>query len=238
VEEWWRLTAKYSRFRTPSNLTLKEYGYMKLFELIEKHRPRRILEFGHAFSSTLFEYCEEHGIEVWGIDDHMNLPYFPPRDEWRHLYKVMLVDRLQKTKFLLGQLGTRRETREALPKGYFDMVCSVSVLEEIGDPEIIVSILQHSHELLKPGALLANSHDLVFGDCVRTKLFLDCMKRAGFDCALTAEEEKLVTAPWDYVPWQKVLLENPTQAMVCYNLGEADRIFSGHWTTLISVAQK
>src|SRR5690349_2731131 len=57
VEEWWRLTDKYPEFRQPSNLTLKEYGYMKLFELIEEHRPERVLEYGHGFSGKLFEYC-------------------------------------------------------------------------------------------------------------------------------------------------------------------------------------
>ena len=82
VDEWWKLTRKYPQFRTPSNLTLKEYGYMRLFELIEERRPRRILEFGHGFSGTLFAYCEQKGIEVWGVDDHMDLPYFPERDVW------------------------------------------------------------------------------------------------------------------------------------------------------------
>jgi SAM-dependent methyltransferase len=238
VDEWWRLTNKYPQFRAPSNLTLKEYGYMMLFELIERYQPKRILEYGHGFSSTLFEYCEARGIEVWGVDDHMDLPYFPPRDQWYASYKIQLSDRLPKTKLIKGQLGTRPDTHDRLPRCYFDMVCSISVLEEIGSRDIIVSILRHAHELLAPGGVLANTHDLVFGDPTRPRLLLDCEREAGFAHSLNDRETIILAVPWDYVPWNKVLLENPTQAMLCYNVGTADRVFTGHWSTLFSSVQR
>jgi hypothetical protein len=238
VDEWWRLTSKYPQFRPPSNLTLKEYGYMMLYELIERQQPKRVLEFGHGFNASLFEYCEARNIEVWGVDDHMDLPYFPPREHWNAKYKAALVDHLPKTKLIRGQLGTQQTTRDLLPKGYFDLICSISVLEELGDREVIVSILQHSHELLVSGGIFANTHDIVFGDRVRPALLLDCLKQAGFDPRLSDDEAKILHASWDYVPWQKALLENPTQAMSCYNVGDADRTFSGHWSTLFSVVEK
>jgi SAM-dependent methyltransferase len=238
VEEWWRLTAKYPRFRTPSNLTLKEYGYMMLFELIERERPRRVLEFGHGFSPTLFEYCESRDIEVWGVDDHMDLHYFPPREQWYATYKAVLSDQLPKTKLVLGQLGTREDTRSQLPGSYFDLVCSVSVLEELGDRNTIVSILRHAHDLLVPGGVLANTHDIVFGDPVRPALLRECEKEAGFDAIMNDREATILSAPNEYVAWNKALIENATQAMVCYNIGDLERVYTGHWTTLFSTVRK
>jgi hypothetical protein len=238
VDEWWRLTNKYPQFRRPYNLTLKEYGYMMLFELIEHYQPKRVMEFGHGFCSTLFEHCESRNIEVWGVDDHMDLPYFPPRDEWYATHKAQLSDRLPNTKLVLGQLGTRMDTRRNLPLNYFDMICSVSVLEEIASRETIVSILRHAHALLALGGVLANTHDIVLGDCTRPKLQLDCEREAGFPHTLSDRESVILSAPSDYVPWDQALLENPTQAMLCYNVGEADRTYSGHWSTLFSSVQK
>ena len=211
---------------------------MMLFELIERHRPKRILEFGHGFCSTLFEHCESRDVEVWGVDDHMDLPYFPPRDEWHATYKAQLLDRLPNTKLVLGQLGTRADTRRSLPLGYFDMICSVSVLEEIASRETIVSILSHAHALLAQGGVLANTHDIVLGDPTRPKLQLDCEHEAGFRHHLSDRENVILSAPSDYVPWYKALLENPTQAMLCYNVGEDERTYSGHWSTLFSSVQK
>jgi hypothetical protein len=234
VEEWWRLTDKYPQFRQPSNLTLKEYGYMRLFELIEEHRPKRVLEYGHGFSPTLFEYCRKHGIEIWGVDDHMDLPYFPPKDVWYENHRRILRDQFPEAKFILGQLGTRQDTIGELPKSYFDLVCSVSVLEEIGDEGIITLIFKHAGALLKPGGLLANTHDIMFEVPRRSRLLVNCLRAAGFDVELTDREAEILNGSSRYVPWNKALLENPTQAMLCYSVGELDRVFSGHWSTLFS----
>ena len=238
VEEWWRLTDKYPQFRQPSNLTLKEYGYMRLFELIEEQRPKRVLEYGHGFSPTLFEYCLKHGIEIWGVDDHMDLHYFPPKEVWYENHKRMLRDRFPAAKFILGQLGTRPDTMKELPKSYFDLVCSVSVLEEIGDEGTILSILKHAGTLLKPGGMFANTHDIVFENPRRSKLLVNWLRAAGFDVELTHREAEILNGSSRYVPWNRALLENPTQAMLCYNLGDLDRMFSGHWSTLFSCVTK
>jgi SAM-dependent methyltransferase len=238
VEEWWRLTEKYPEFRKPSNLTLKEYGYMRLFELIEEQRPRRVLEFGHGFSSTLFEYCSRHGIEVWGVDDHMNLPYFPPKEVWHARYKQMLRDPFPDAKLILGQLGTRPDTMAELPNSYFDLVCSVSVLEEIGDEGVALAILKHAAALLKPDGVLANTHDIVFENPRRSKMLVGWLRAAGFDVELTDREMEILEGSSRYVPMSKALLENPTQAMLCYNLGDAGRVYSGHWSTLFSGVRK
>src|SRR6266540_2324008 len=54
----------------------------------------------------------------------------------------------------------------------------------------------------------------------RPALLLDCQKHAGFNVFLSDREAKILSAPQDYVPWNKVLLENCTQAMICYNIGD------------------
>jgi hypothetical protein len=235
VEEWWHLTAHYKQFRTPSNLTLKEYGYMKLFKLIEDRMPKRILEYGHGFSSILFEYCKNRDIEIWGVDDHMDLAYFPPKDEWRARHANELVNQYTDSKFILGQIGTNLSTRQELPQEYFDLVCSVSVLEEIGDGNIITTIASHARELLTPEGVFANTHDIRYEDHLRAQFYRNCLIEAGFDTKAPTAEERIFDEMSQYVPINKVLLENPTQAMVCYNIGDEDRIYTGHWSTLFSV---
>jgi hypothetical protein len=211
---------------------------MRLFELIEERKPKRVLEFGHGFNVSLFEYCEDRGIEIWGVDDHMDLPYFPAKEIWHRNHKEMLRDRFLKANFVLGQLGSNGGSTASIPTGYFDLVCSVSVLEEIGDKAIIVSILEHANMLLKQEGVLANTHDIVFEDPIRPALLIDCLTEAGFDAKLIERETEILGGSSRYVPWNKALLENPTQAMVCYNVGDVDRIYSGHWTTLFSSVRK
>lgn len=237
VDEWWALTEKYPQFRKPSNLTLKEYGYMRLFELIEERRPARILEYGHGFSGLLFAFCAARGIEVWGVDDHMDLPYFPPRDVWLGRHRTELAEPYPATRFVLGQLGTDLHTAAALPKGHFDLVCSVSVLEEIGSRDIIVSIARHARELLRPGGVFANTHDINYGDQIRTRFYMECLEAAGYDATPRGEEAGILNDVFGYRPFNKVLLENPTQAMLCYNAGGPERTYSGHWSTIFSVSE-
>jgi hypothetical protein len=237
VEEWWRLTAKYPQFRMPSNLTLKEYGYMRLFDHIEEHKPQRILEFGHGFSSILFDFCEERNIEIWGVDDHMNLWYFPPRDAWLEAHKTAF-SHLKTTKLVLGQLGTCGNTIDSLPTGYFDMVCSVSVLEELPDPAIVTAIIAHARQLLRMGGIFINTHDIKYNDATRRQLIYDVHGHAEMYIHLEGPEYSVIHDLQAYIPLDMCLLENPTMAMCCYNFGESDRPFTGHWTTLLMSALK
>jgi hypothetical protein len=140
---------------------------------------------------------------------------------------------------MMGQLGTRTDTRRNLPLNYFDIICSVSMLEEMASRETIVSILGHAYALLAGGGgVLANTHDIVLGDPTRPKLQLDCEQEAGFPHTLSDRDSVILSAPSDYLPWYQALLENPTQAMLSYNVGEADRTYSGHWSTLFSSVQE
>ena len=133
---------------------------------------------------------------------------------------------------MLGQLGTDDATASKLPKGYFDMVVSVSVLEEIGDASIVTKIASHSNELLAENGVFANTHDINYGDTPRLRFYFDCLLRAGF---FVGDIEDVLQRIFS-TPIQMALLENPTQAMTCYNQGGDDRVYSGHWTTLFHVS--
>jgi SAM-dependent methyltransferase len=237
VDEWWRLTEKYPQFRSPSHNTLKDYGYMRLFEYIEQNNPKRILEFGHGFGPILFNYCEQHNIEVWGVDDHMDLWYFPPRDMWMENHNTVF-GHLKNAKMILGQLGTQEKTRQELPHDYFDMVCSVSVLEELGDNAIIAAIIRHARDLLRTGGVFMNTHDMIYTDPMeRRQLILDLHKEAGLPIYLAGQEHLVLNQLPAYIDLSKCLLENPTIARVFYNAGDPDNYF-GHWSTLLLAAHK
>jgi hypothetical protein len=146
----------------------------------------------------------------------------------------MLRDRFPAAKFVLGQLGTRPQTIAELPRSYFDLVCSVGVLEEIGDEDILMSILRHAGALLRVGGILANTHGIVFESPRRSKLLVSCLRSAGFEVELTEREAEILNSAGRYVPWNKALFENPTQAMLCHNVGSLDRKYAGHRSTLWS----
>src|SRR4026207_788159 len=68
VDDWWRLTRDFPKFRKGSQALLKNYGYMAICEHIQRYKPQAILEFGHGFNFTLLEMFQ-YDHEVWGIDD-------------------------------------------------------------------------------------------------------------------------------------------------------------------------
>lgn len=98
--------------------------------------------------------------------------------------------------------------------------------------------MNHARELLKPGGSFVNTHDVVYNDPVRPQLMIDCHSEAGIPLSLTDQEALVVGRMSEYVPFPKALLENPTQAMVCYNIGTTDRSYTGHWSTLYTEAFK
>lgn len=156
VDHWYALTAKYPEFRRPGNRTLKDYGYMKIYEYLDSHPElKSILEFGHGFNVSLFQrYGNER--DTWGADAFQDLHYFPRREEWHQRMQEMVASAPPSCKFRTGLLGT--ESAKELPLNYFDVICSVSVLEEM-ELEQVRPILEHCEKLLKPGGVLIGTHD-------------------------------------------------------------------------------
>jgi hypothetical protein len=130
VDDWYRLSLKYRQFHRVSNEVLKDYGYMAIMDYLDSHAANNILEFGHGWNPTLFErYGKVRNI--WGVDDYQGLAYFgtTDRDAWEKRFDDEVRSKAPRCTFVRGLLGG--SPGADLPDNYFDVVCSVSVLEEV-----------------------------------------------------------------------------------------------------------
>ncbi len=152
VNDWWdtTLNPKYSFLRRRGSY-LKTIGYAYVISQILKYKPTKILEIGHA-TSPLFDLFG-HECEIWGIDDEVD--YIPGNkmDEFRKRHQNE-----HGTKFIIGKLGEV----EGLPKSYFDMVCSVSVIEHIPLSKVD-NVFSEINNILSPGGRVVGSYDIQYG---------------------------------------------------------------------------
>jgi SAM-dependent methyltransferase len=118
-----------------------------------------------------------------------------------------------------------------LPEGYFDVVCSVSVLEEL-PAEVLGEVLKHVARLLKHDGTMIGTHDLLLEteDPVRLGAYAAALAGAGLDFG--ADQAPMLIG-------KRTLLESPSAAMLWYQGHQAkDRTFWGHWSTIWTVATK
>src|SRR5581483_3450557 len=83
VDDWFQLALRYPQYHQPSHTLLKDFGYMEIMNYLDSTEAVRILEFGHGWSSVLFErYGRDR--EVWGVDDFQGLGYLvaDTREAW------------------------------------------------------------------------------------------------------------------------------------------------------------
>jgi len=229
VDEWFSLTLKYRDFHRVSHTVLKDYGYMAIMDYVDE-RPdaRRILEFGHGFNATLFErYGRQR--DLWGVDDYQGLHYSAPDAvEWERCFNNEVRAKSPNCTFRRGLLGRKSETD--LPENYFDVICSVSVLEEV-PIQTMRDILGHAAKLVKPGGVLIGTHDLVTDFPARIGEYAAAHAEAGFDLEYPN--------PCIDLGGHRLLLESPTTAMLWYQAHEGEgRKYWGHWTTMWTVAKK
>jgi SAM-dependent methyltransferase len=228
MDDWFTLTCIYPQFQNVSNTALKDYGYMEIFHYLDHHpEVTNVLEFGHGFNLDLFS---RYGAtrNLWGVDAWQGLHYFPPEEEWKKEIERKISSVPKSCTFRYGLLGV--EHAADLPEGFFDVVCSVSVLEEM-PIEGFSSIIEHAARLLKPGGVLIGTQDF----CSMRKERLRQCSEIQRDYGLAVDDP-----PDPLVIDDKTLVENPTMAMLVYQgvkvAGEYG--YFGHWSTLWSVAKK
>jgi SAM-dependent methyltransferase len=202
---------------------LKAVGYAHVISHIRSHRPRRMLEFGHGRGSPLFSLFEEE-LEAWGIDEHSGLgTEFSQPEEYAAFRAAH--PRAHFEPGLLGRPG------HALPSGYFDLVCSVSVVEHIPTAELR-SVLADAHRLLRPGGLLVNSYDLCFG--LDLSPFFAAHVDNGF---IWLDARASPHLKWDAAT---VAFEDPRVVMDFYMtyLPPEQRFWPGNFATCLTAARK
>jgi SAM-dependent methyltransferase len=230
VDDWYRLSLKYRQFHRVSDSVLKDYGYMAIMDYLDSHDANNILEFGHGFNAALFERYG-NARNVWGVDDFQGLTYFrvpvPDRDAWEKRFDQEVRSKAPECTFRRGLLGS--SCGADLPENYFDVVCSVSVLEEV-PIETVRDILNHVARLLNPGGVLIGTHDLLTVVPERIGEYVAAHADAGLDLSIESLAPEINN---------KTLIENPAVAMIRYQVNEPEtRNYWGHWATIWTVATK
>jgi len=228
MDEWWQLTATQPEYRKESHHLLKDYGYLKLIDYIERARPRRLLEFGHGFNDTVLKRFQDE-CEVYGLDDYQALPYFPKRDEWEAWYRRYIVEPCPRAHLVRGLLGAGEIP--ALDEGTFDLICSVSVLEEL-DEESVRRVIAHAERLLAPGGVLVGTFDVP----LYAPGYTGRLTRAVAGSGLRFHETPALEDSTDF---NALLIESPTVVMLTYQMCDGDdRSFRGHWGSAWFVVEK
>lgn len=228
VDDWYGLSLKYRQFHRVSNSVIKDYGYMAIMDYLDSHAANHILEFGHGFNATLFERYGK-ARNVWGVDDYQGLAYFgtPDRDAWEKGFDQKVRSKAPECTFRRGLLGGN--CGADLPDNYFDVVCSVSVLEEV-PIDTVRDILKHAAQLLKPGGALIGTYDLLTAVPERIGEYVAAHAAAGLDLPIETLAPEINN---------KTLIENPTVVMIQYQMNEPEtRKYWGHFATIWTVATK
>ena len=234
VDDWWKLSAAYPEFRRPSQTPLKDYGYLEVLRSIDRQHPKRVLEFGHGLghSCDTTLYGRGDKFEFWAVDDYQGLGYYPNQANWPKAYADYTA-RHPKVKFVRALLGSREKTRDLIPENYYDLVFSVSVLEEV-TLHTLRAIVGHCFALLMPGGHLVFSHDLRVGHPKRLRRVLRVLRQAGFE----------IRARWKdqfFPDWKNSLLEHQFMVMLYYQAEDRKdehRHYQGNWTTFVADALK
>jgi SAM-dependent methyltransferase len=229
VDDWWQASAAYPEFRRPSLTPLKDYGYLEVLRRMDALNPKRVLEFGHGLEHTNERtlYSRGERLEFWAVDDYQGLYYYPTEQQWLKDYTAF-TSRHAKVKFVRALLGSREQTRALIPEDYFDLIFSVSVLEEVS-LKTFGDIVAHCFVLLRPGGHLIFSHDLRVGHPKRLRRILKVLKNSGF----------VVRSRWKdrfFPNWKTLLLEHQLMVMLHYQANEPNdqtRHYQGNWTTFI-----
>jgi len=223
IGDWWDVTLRprYDALLEGGSY-LKKIGYLFVIGQIEELRPRRILEFGHA-RSRLFEIFGDQ-CEMWGVDE--DVPYiseeeiavFRKKHEEQH-----------GARFIKGKIGEV----EGLPDNYFDMVCSVSVVEHIPLKKLN-DVYREIAGILKPGGWTVGSYDIGYKRW--TKQVFKAHLTAGLEFA--DPEAKPV---FDWHP-QVACFEDGRHVLQYYMwkvpVDEKAAKFAGNFTTVLMKARK
>lgn len=231
MDTWWRLTRDHQAYRRATQTPLKDFGYLKLFELLDNAPRSRVLEFGHGFNTALLaRYQDTH--DVWGLDDRQDLPYFPSGDDWERQYREHVVDRCPAVTLRRGLLGAGSPVD--VPPASMDLVASVSVLEEIPRPDL-APLVAHAADLLAPGGRFVGTCDIKLTRPGKIVTLVEAMRSAGL--VIDVDERALI----ERLPtmYDEMILENPSMVMLTYQMQDGDgRAYEGHWGTAWFIARK
>jgi hypothetical protein len=140
-----------------TNFNIKGFDYPWLLASHEWKRGEYVLDVGAAYSLLPLHIQETYGCEVWVADDFglkSDDPFWQ-RGKSPHEH----INNHPNVKFVLERLGDPQSS--SLPKGCFDIVYSLSVLEHIPN-NMVKQVWEHMDALLKPGGEMIHAIDFSF----------------------------------------------------------------------------
>ena len=203
TDHWWPSAKKYPLLSNHLN-TLKPMGYGHVAAFLEEYNSKKVLEVGHGAGSLLFDIFKDSA-ELWGLDDVVEDSLVLDNDlEW-------MKEEYPSVKFVRGLLGSNVKE---LPDNYFDMVCSVSVIEHI-PLDVLDKAFEETFRILKPGGILCHSYDIYFKQ--NTKPVFDAIEKAGFNWLKKKETMNVFWEEWlgefdkerIIKIMEKIIFENP-----------------------------
>lgn len=227
IAHWWDISRRYPVLRDQSSGVLKSLGYAHVFTQVVERAPARILEFGHGYRSPLLGLTDLPG-ELWAIDDYVQVHYWT-REQFA-ANRAHVEARHPQVRFVHGLLGVGGH---GLPEASFDMVCSVSVLEELEAP-VIAAIVADASRLLRPGGLFVNSMDCTTRYTERIEHFYACQAREGLQWV---DPRATARVAWDL---HDVAFEDPCFVMKHYMGYQPDegRVWPANFATVLSASRK
>lgn len=210
TEHWWEIAKKYPVLSNHKQV-LKPLGYSFLVKLIEEYDLKSILEFGHGAGSYLFDLYKGKR-EMWGLDELFEGNSVPVKSFNETLAKHSHV------KFIKGLFGNKIS---GLPENYFDIICSVSVLEHIPIDKLDL-IFSEIFKYLKPGGIFASSYDVYHNQ--NTKPMFDAIENNGFIWLKSRETMNIFWEKWLNINsneicdklFKRVIIENPMIVTECF----------------------
>jgi SAM-dependent methyltransferase len=180
---WWRVARDNPGFLSGRTDVLKPLGYAFAIEQIQRYRPHRILEIGHGGSGPILEMFAKTA-ECWGIDAADAEQTVTASD------LATLREDAPGVTFVNGLVGA---SEGVLPGGYFDLACSVSVIEHIPEASID-GFFRDLYRILRPGGIHVHSFDVWW--MRSTRYMFEAIERAGFEWLEPREQMTVFWEDW------------------------------------------
>jgi SAM-dependent methyltransferase len=234
ADVWWKVARYDPNLVSHGEQVLKPLGYAFVIDQINEIRPQKILEIGHGSSPRVLETFATRA-ECWGIDGE---------DRERTVSRSALTklrEKMPNVRFVNGFVG---ESESVLLDEYFDLACSVSVVEHI--PEVAVPVFFGDlYRILKPGGIHIHSFDVWW--MRDTRYMFDAIEGAGFEWLEPRERMTVYWESWlrSYSQEEilsgmcKVVIENPAVVLEVFSRGIPRHERGVHnWTTILIGCRK
>ncbi|RPI34141.1 MAG: class I SAM-dependent methyltransferase [Chloroflexota bacterium] len=140
-----------------TDFSLKGFDYPWIITSRDWKTGEKVLDVGAAYSPLPMYIQESCGVEMWVADDYgmnSNDPFWT-----RNASPQEHIAKHPEVKFVVERLGD--SDGSALPRGYFDVIYSASVLEHV-PYAILPEVWRHMDLLLKPGGEMLHAVDIPF----------------------------------------------------------------------------